>query len=59
MKGMKDNFNAMIPQIDAIYISGSFFEMMNGQSCDCDKLIIKCGNRYPREEATFVIRRRK
>jgi len=44
MKDTNKSFSTIIPKIDAIYISDSLFEMMNGQSCDCDSLIIKCGN---------------
>ncbi len=31
--------------IQAIYISKSFCEMMNSQSCDCDSLVIRSGDK--------------
>ena len=34
-----------ISEIDDIFISNKFCEMMNEQSCDCDELIIKSGEK--------------
>lgn len=48
MEEKNENFSSMIAKIDAIYISDSFFEMINAQSCDCDELIIKRGDKYVR-----------
>ena len=41
-----ENIIDMLGIIDKIYISDSFFAMMNEQSCDCDEIIIKSGEFY-------------
>lgn len=45
MQDFNKQLSSMISSIDAIYISNSFFEMMNEQSCDCDEIVIKCGDK--------------
>ena len=45
MKITEDIIN-LLGVIDKIYISDSFFAMMNEQSCDCDEVIIKSGKIY-------------
>lgn len=36
----------LFSDIDSIYISEKFFEMVSGQSCDCDEIVIKNGDKY-------------
>ena len=43
-----ENVINLLGVIDKIYISDSFFAMMNEQSCDCDEAIIKSGEIYMR-----------
>lgn len=43
---MDNNLIEIFSPIDAIYLSESFCEMMNSQSCDCDSLVIKCRNEF-------------
>lgn len=47
MKTTEDVIN-MLGVIDKIYISDSFFAMMNEQSCDCDEVLIKSDRFYIR-----------
>ncbi len=43
---MDNNLIESFSPIQAIYISKSFFEMMNPQSCDCDSLVIRSGDKF-------------
>lgn len=40
------NATELLSNIDSIYISEKFFEMINEQSCDCDEIVIKNGDKY-------------
>ena len=39
-----ENIITLLGVIDKIYISDSFFDMVNEQSCDCDEVIIQSGD---------------
>ena len=43
---MDKNLIEKFSPIDAIYLSKSFCEMMTSQSCDCDSIVIKSGDKY-------------
>ena len=43
---MDNNLIENFSPIDAIYLSKSFCEIMNSQSCDCDSLIIKSEDKF-------------
>jgi hypothetical protein len=43
---MDNNLIENFSPIDAIYLSKSFCEMMTSQSCDCDSIVIKSGDKY-------------
>ena len=40
------NATELLSNIDSIYISEKNFERVNGQSCDCDEIVIKNGDKY-------------
>jgi hypothetical protein len=40
------NATKLLSNVDSIYISEKFFEMVNEQSCDCDEIVIKNGDKY-------------
>ena len=40
------NATELLSNVDSIYISEKFFEMVNEQSCDCDEIVIKNGDKY-------------
>lgn len=40
------NATELLSNVDSIYISEKFFEMVNEQSCDCDEIIIKNDDKY-------------
>ncbi|MBQ4511222.1 MAG: hypothetical protein II984_10895 [Clostridia bacterium] len=42
---MTNEYIALISQIDEIYISNRFFNLVTHQSCDCDEIIIKNGEK--------------
>ncbi len=43
---MDNNLIESFSPIQAIYISKSFCEMMNSQSCDCDSIVIRSGDKF-------------
>lgn len=43
---MDNNLIENFSPIDAIYLSKSFCEMMNSQSCDCDSIVIKSSDKF-------------
>ena len=46
MNDLNENYAAMLSRPDAIYISKDFLDVINEQSCDCSRLIIKSGERH-------------
>ena len=40
------NYIQNVGEIDSVYISESFFQMMNEQSCDCDEIVLGCKGKY-------------
>ena len=40
------NYIQNIGEIDSVYISESFFEVMNEQSCDCDEIVLRCNGKH-------------
>ena len=40
------NYIQNVGKIDSVYISESFFEMMNEQSCDCDEVVLGCNGKH-------------
>lgn len=36
----------LLSDVESIYISDKFFEMISEQSCDCDEIVIKNGEKY-------------
>jgi len=46
MENIDKKISSSLSNINALYVSVDFFEKINEQSCDCDKLIIKNGDTY-------------
>ena len=46
MKHTSETLRTLLSEAEAIYISDSFLDIVNEQSCDCDKLVIQCGDKY-------------
>lgn len=46
MNDLNESYGAMLSRPDAIYISKDFLDVVNSQSCDCRRLIIKSGERH-------------
>ena len=40
------NYIQNVGKIDSVYISESFFQMMNEQSCDCDEIVLGCNGKH-------------
>ena len=43
---MDNNSIQIFSRADAVYLSASFCEMVNSQSCDCDSIVIRSGDNF-------------